>query len=79
MYLDVQGSHLKGKFSNGIEGTLASILNRDFNWKQLSEMILCIFCDVFKVCLRNIDSETAEKYILKKETLNFGRGRRTLL
>ena len=27
-------------------------------------MILCIFCDVFKVYLSNIDSETAE--ILKK-------------
>ena len=34
---------LKGKFSSGIEDALASILNRDFNWKQLSEMILCIF------------------------------------
>ena len=33
---------LKGKFSSGIEGTLASNLNHDFNWK-LSEMILCIF------------------------------------
>ena len=52
---------LKGKFSSGIEGPLASTLNRDFNWKQLSEMILCIFCDVFKVYLKNIDSETAEK------------------
>ena len=27
--------HLKGKFSSGIEGALASTLNRDFNWKQL--------------------------------------------
>ena len=35
--------HLKGKFSSGIEGALASKLNHDFNWKQLSEMILCIF------------------------------------
>ena len=51
---------LKGKFSSGIEGTLASTLIRDFNWKQLSEIILCIFCDVFKVYLINIDSETAE-------------------
>ena len=34
---------LKGKFSSGIEGALASTLNHDFNWKQLSEMILCIF------------------------------------
>ena len=44
---------LKGKFSSGIEGALASTLNHDFNWKQLSEMI-------FKVYLSNIDSETAE-------------------
>ena len=34
---------LKGKFSSGIEGALASTLNHDFNWKQLSEMTLCIF------------------------------------
>ena len=34
---------LKGKFSSGIEGALVSTLNRDFNWKQLSEMILYIF------------------------------------
>ena len=34
---------LKGMFSSGIEGALASKLNHDFNWKQLSEMILCIF------------------------------------
>ena len=38
---------------------------------------LYFLCDVFKVYLSNIDSETAEKK--KKETLNFGRGRRTLL
>ena len=36
-------SNLKGKFSSGIEGALASNLNHNFNWKQLSEMILCIF------------------------------------
>ena len=53
---------LKEKFSSGIEGALASKLNRDFNWKQLSEIILCILCDVFKVYLSNIDSETAEIY-----------------
>ena len=52
---------LKGKFSSGIEGALASTLNHDFNWKQLSEMILCIFLLIFfKVYLSNIDSETAE-------------------
>ena len=50
---------LKGKFSSRIEGALASTLNYDFNWKQLSEMILCI-CYVFKVYLSNIDSETTE-------------------
>ena len=54
---------LKGKFSSGIEGAVASTLNRDFNQKQLSEMILCIFfLHVFKVYLSNIDSETAEIY-----------------
>ena len=34
---------LKGKFSSGIEGALASTLNHNFNWKQLSEIIICIF------------------------------------
>ena len=38
---------LKGKFSTGIEGALASTLNRDFNWKQLPEIILCIFLLMF--------------------------------
>ena len=38
---------LKGKFSSGIEGALASTLNHDFNWKQLSEMILYIFLLMF--------------------------------
>ena len=72
------GVPLKGKFSSGIEGALASTLNHDFNWKQLSKMILCIFFfDVFKVYLSNIDSETAEKK--EKDTLNFGRGHRTLV
>ena len=51
---------LKGKFSSGIEGALASTLNHNFNWKQLSEMILCNFFDVFKVYLSNINPETAE-------------------
>ena len=35
-------------------------------------MILCIFCDVFKVYLSNIDSETAE--MLKKGDLILGVG-----
>ena len=52
---------LKGKFSSGIEGALTSTLNHDFNWKQLSEMILHFFSfEDFKVYLSNIDSETAE-------------------
>ena len=34
---------LKGKFSSGIEGALASTLNHDFSWKQLSEMIKFIW------------------------------------
>ena len=38
---------VKGKFSSGIEGALASTLNHDFNQKQLSEMILCIFLLMF--------------------------------
>ena len=50
----------------------------DKQLKQLSEIILCIFCDDFKVYLSNIDSETAE-YKAKNETLKFGRGRHTLL
>ena len=61
---------LKGKFSSGIEGALASTLNHDFNRKQLSEMILWIFFDVFKVYLSNIDSEQ-EKYN-KKRILGVG-------
>ena len=40
-------SHLKGKFSSGIEGALASTLNHDFNWKQLSKLILCNFLLMF--------------------------------
>ena len=38
---------LKGKFSSGIEGALGSSLIHDFNWKQLSDMILCIFLLMF--------------------------------
>ena len=46
-----EASPLKGKFSCGIEGALASTLNHDFNWKQLSEMILCIFLLMFSQSL----------------------------
>ena len=53
---------LKGKFSSGIEGALASTLHHDFNSKQLSEMMLSVvLLDVFKVYLCYIDSETTEK------------------
>ena len=51
---------LKGKFSSGIEGALASKLNHDFNWKQLRSDSLYFSLDVFKVYLSNIDSETGE-------------------
>ena len=43
----VQLGSLKGKFSSGIEGALASTLHHDFNWKQLSEMMLCIVILMF--------------------------------
>ena len=63
---------LKGKFSSGIEGALASTLNRDFNWKQLSEMILCNFfmCSKF-IWVTLIQKQ--QKYI-KKETWILGVG-----
>ena len=51
---------LKGTFSSGIEGALASTLNHDFNWKQLRNDSLYFSFDIFKVYLSNIDSETAE-------------------
>ena len=69
---------LKGKFSSGIEGALASTLNCDFNWKQLSEMIPCIFYLTFSKFIWVTLIQKQQKYF-KKETLNFGRGRRTLL
>ena len=39
--------YLKGMFDIGIEGALASTLDHDFNWKQLSEIVLCIFLLMF--------------------------------
>ena len=69
---------LKGKFSSGIEGALAITLNRDFNWKQLLEMILCIFLLMFLKFIWVTLIQKQQKYKWK-ETLNFGRGRRTLL
>ena len=50
LYMCVKSSvflGLKGKFSSGIEGALASTLHHDFNWKQLSEMMLCIVILMF--------------------------------
>ena len=40
-------SLLKEKFRSGIEGAVASALNHDFNWKQLSEKNICIFLLMF--------------------------------
>ena len=49
--------YLKGKFSSGIEGALASTLNHNFR-----NYSLYLFFYVFKVYLSSIDSETAEIY-----------------
>ena len=52
---------LKGKFSSGIEGALASKLNHNFNWKQLyHNWFFVFFFWCLKVYLSNIDSEIAE-------------------
>ena len=54
---------LKGKFSSGIEGALASTLTHDFNWKVETTIrydSLYFSFDVFKVYLSNIDSKTAD-------------------
>ena len=67
---------LKGKFGSGIEDALASTLNHDFNWKQLSEMIL--FLLMFSKFIWVTLIQKQQKY-KSKETLNFGRGRRILL
>ena len=53
---------LKGKFSSGIEGALASTLNHDFNWKQLSEMILCIFLLMFSKFISVTLIQKQQKY-----------------
>ena len=62
---------LKGKFSSGIEGTLASILNRDFNWKQLSEMILCIFCVMFSKFIWVTLIQKQQKYKKRRKKGDF--------
>ena len=53
-------TQLKEKFSSGIEGALASTLHHDFNWKQLSETMLCIALLMFSKFICVTDSETAE-------------------
>ena len=52
---------LKGKFSSGIEGALASTLNRNFNWKQLSEMILCIFLFIWVILIKKHEKKKKKK------------------
>ena len=47
LYEYINTDTLKGKFSSEIEGPTASTLNHNFNWKQLSEMIVCIFLLMF--------------------------------
>ena len=74
----MNGAYLKGKFSSGIEGALASTLNCDFNWKQLSEMILWILLWMFSKFIWVTLIQKQQKY-KEKRRLNFGRGRRTLL
>ena len=54
---------LKGKFSSGIEGALASTLNHDLNWKQLSEMILCIFLSMFSKFIWVTLIQKQQKYL----------------
>ena len=54
---------LKGKFSSGIEGALASTLNHDFNWKQLSEIILRIFLLMFSKFIWVTLIQEQQKYI----------------
>ena len=61
--------YLKGKFSSGIEGTLASTLNHDFNWKQLSEIILCIFLLMFSKFIWVTLIQKQQKYSLNKTRL----------
>ena len=38
---------LKGKFSSGREGAIASKFNYEFEQKQLSEVMLCIYFGKF--------------------------------
>ena len=52
---------LKGKFSSGIEGALASTLKSRFQLETtIKNYYLYFSVDVFKVYLSNTDSETAE-------------------
>ena len=53
---------LKGKFSSGREGAMASKFNYEIEQKQLSEVMLCIylFLKVFNLYLSKIYTKTAE-------------------
>ena len=59
---------LKGKFSSGIEGALTSTLNLDFNWKRLSEMILCILFWMFSKFIWVTLIQKQQKFVFIKET-----------
>ena len=60
---DLANTILKGKFSSGIEGALASTLHHDFNWKQLSEMMLCLVLLMFLkfICVTLIQKQQKKK------------------
>ena len=58
---------LKGKFSSGIEGALASKLNRDFNWKQISETVLCYFILMLSTFIWVTLIQKQQKYKKKKD------------
>ena len=60
--LYLANKELKGKFSSGIEGTLTSTLNHNFNWKQLSEIILCIFLLMLSKFIRVTLIQKQQKY-----------------
>ena len=53
--------------SSGIDGALASTLNHDFNWKQLSEIILCIFLLMFSKFIWVTLIQKQQKYTIKRD------------
>ena len=67
VYVHPDTLNLKGKFNSGIEGTLASTLNHDFNWKQLLEMILCIFLLMFSKFIWVTLIQKQQKYKIKRD------------